>query len=113
MTRPGRGSVYLGYRAIDGPISSNVVLTTINYRLNEKWILNAGAAYDLSEAGNLGETLSLTRIGESMLVRVGFHADHTRDNVGVTFAIEPRFLRSRLSQVGGQPLPPVGAFGVE
>jgi hypothetical protein len=44
---------------------------------------------------------------------VGFNVDHSRDNYGFTFAIEPRFLAGKLSQVGGMPLLPVGAFGLE
>lgn len=113
ISRPLRGSLYLGFRTIEGPIDSDRVTTTVNYRMSEKWILNAGASYDFSETGNLGETLSFTRIGESMLVRLGVNFDHSRDNVGLAFAIEPRFLSGKLSRVGGMPLPPVGAFGIE
>ncbi len=113
ISRPLRGSLYVGFRSIEGPISSNRVNATVNYRMSDKWILNAGAAYDLTDSWNLGENLSVTRIGESMLVRVGVNVDHSRDNVGIGFAIEPRFLAGRLSQVGGVPIPPVGAFGVE
>jgi hypothetical protein len=111
--RPLRGSLYLGYRSIEGPISSDRVMAAVNYRMSEKWILNAGAAYDLSERWNLGESVSVTRIGESMLIRLGVNIDRSRDNVGIGLAIEPRFMGGKLSQVGGVPIPPVGAFGLE
>ena len=113
LSRPMRGNVYLGYRLIDGPFSSNLLSASLNYRMSEKWILNAGGVVDFSSTGNIGEMISLTRIGESMLFRIGVNVDHSRGNVGVAFAIEPRFLAGSLSQVGGVPLPPVGAFGLE
>ena len=61
-----------------------------------------------------GFGLSHGRIGESALVRVGFNVDEGRDNVGVSFSIEPRFLASsRLGRVGGVQIPPAGARGLE
>lgn len=113
LSRPFRGNLYLGFRSIEGPISSNIISAALNYRMSEKWIMNAGGAIDLSATGNIGERISFTRIGESVLVRVGLNVDHSRDNVGVAFAIEPRFLPGSLGQAGGVPIPPVGAFGVE
>jgi hypothetical protein len=111
--RPLRGSLYLGYRSIEGPVSSDRVMAAVNYRMSEKWILNAGAAYDLAENWNLGQSVSVTRIGESMLIRLGVNVDRSRDNVGIGLAIEPRFMGGKLSRVGGVPIPPVGAFGLE
>jgi hypothetical protein len=114
IRRPERGNLYLGYRSIEGPISSNILSGSVAYRMSEKWILTAGAAIDLSETGNIGQSFALTRIGESMLARVGFHVDESRGNVGVNLAIEPRFLpRNRLGRVGGVQIPPAGAYGLE
>jgi len=113
ISRPQRGSLYLGYRRSQGPFDSSVLSTSINYRMSDKWIVNAGTAVDLGEAGNIGQNISLVRVGESLLVRVGFNVDHSRDNVGLAFSIEPRFLPGRLGRVGGVPIPPVGALGVE
>lgn len=114
ITRPERGTLYLGMRSIEGPISSNIFNGSVSYRMSEKWILTAGTSVDFGEAGNIGQNLSVTRIGESALVRIGFNADRSRDNVGVTFAIEPRFLASsRLGRVGGVQIPPAGAYGLE
>ena len=114
MSRPGRGEWYTGLTSIEGPISSLIASTTINYRLNEKWIATGGTAFDLGEVGNVGQSLSLTRIGESFLVRVGANVDSGRDNVSFQFNIEPRFLPTkRLGAVGGQLIPPAGLYGLE
>ena len=40
----------------------------------------------------MGESLSVVRIGESLLVRLGVYDDQSRGNVGVNFSVEPRFL---------------------
>ncbi len=113
LTRPLRGDVYLGFRTVEGPFSARLLNGAVNYRMSEKWILNAGGVIDLGDTGNIGERIAVTRVGESLLVRLGMNVDHSRDNVGVFVAIEPRFLPGRLSTTGGVPIPPVGAFGLE
>ena len=114
ITRPERGSVYLGMRSIEGPISSSVLTGAVSYRMSEKWILTGAASVDFGEVGNIGQNLSVTRIGESALLRVGAYVDSSRDNFGVNFSIEPRFLASsKLGRVGGVTIPPAGAFGLE
>jgi lipopolysaccharide export system protein LptA len=113
LTRPLRGDVYVGFRAIEGPFSARLLNAAVNYRMSEKWILNAGGVIDLGDTGSIGERLGITRVGESLLVRLGINVDHSRDNVGAFFAVEPRFLPGRLSSTGGVPIPPVGAFGLE
>jgi hypothetical protein len=56
----------------------------------------------------------MTRIGESMLVTVGFNYDGSKDNFGVRFLVEPRFLpKLRLTSQTGIDIPPAGAFGLE
>ena len=113
LTRPLRGDVYLGFRAVEGPFSAQLLNADVNYRMSEKWILNAGGVIDLGDTGNIGERIAVTRVGESLLVRLGINVDYSRGNVGAFFAIEPRFLPGRLSTTGGVPIPPVGAFGLE
>jgi lipopolysaccharide export system protein LptA len=113
-SRPGVGDVYVGLLALDGPISSTVLRSTLDYRLNEKWIASAGATYDFGSTGNVGQSLALTRIGESALLRFGVNVDPGRDNVSFGFGIEPRFWpRTRLGRVGGQLIPPPGVEGLE
>lgn len=112
ITRPMRGQLYVGYRAIDGPIQSSVVSAALNYRMSRKWIINGGASIDFHESGNVNENFDIVRIGESFFFRLGINIDHGRDNVGVSFSIEPRFIASTLGRVGGVPLPPPGTFGL-
>lgn len=114
ISRPGRGQAYLGILSLEGPISSNVLNGYMNYKLNEKWVAAGGAAWDFSKIGSIGQTFSLTRIGESALVQVGINVDSGRDNVSFSFNIEPRFLPSgRIGTAGGQLVQPAGLFGVE
>ena len=114
ITRPERGQVYLGFRTIEGPISSSIFTGSVGYRMSEKWILTGGTSVDLGATGNIGQFLGLTRIGESALIRIGFNADRSRNNIGINFSIEPRFLASnRLGLVGGVQIPPAGAYGLE
>lgn len=114
LSRPEMGSLFAGFRTIEGPVHSNVFSGTINYRMNEKWILTAGTSYDFGDAGNIGQIVNLTRIGESFLIKVGFNWDVSRGNVGANFSIEPRFLSSsRLGRVGGVQIPPAGTMGLE
>ena len=114
LNRPTRGNGYLGFRSINGPIESNVVSTSYSYRLSPKWISTAGAVFDLSDAGNIGQSFSMTRIGESLLVTLGVNVDKSKNNVGFRFMVEPRFLpKLRLTSLTGIDVPPAGAFGLE
>jgi hypothetical protein len=114
LNRPTLGNAYLGVRSIDGPITSNVILGSYSYRLSQKWISTASTAVDLSNAGNIGQTFSMTRIGDAFLVTVGMNVDSAKNNVGVHFQMEPRFLpKLRLTQQTGIEVPPSGALGLE
>lgn len=114
ISRPERGSMYMGLRSIEGPISSNVLTSALRYRMSEKWIAAFGTVVDLGATGNIGQHFELTRIGESFLVSVGANVDASRDNVGFGFTIEPRFMPfSRRGLLGGVQLPPAGARGLE
>ncbi len=114
ITRPEYGNVYFGIRSTEGPISSTLLTGSLSYRMSEKWIATAGATYDLGPTGNIGQNVFLTRIGESFLVKLGFSFDASRDNLGISFLVEPRFLpNSRLGRVGGVQIPPAGALGLE
>lgn len=113
-SRPGLGEVYLGVLSLEGPISSTVLRGNIDYRMNQKWIVSAGTTFDLGDVGNVGQRLALTRIGESVLLRMGINVDKGRDNVGFQFMIEPRFWPSqRLGELGGKLIPPPGIEGLE
>ncbi|HIF30532.1 MAG TPA: organic solvent tolerance protein OstA [Planctomycetes bacterium] len=114
ISQPGKGRLYLGFRSIDGPITSNVINGSLSYRMSEKWIFTGGASYDLGPTGNIGQSFGLTRIGESTLARFGFNIDESRNSFGVRFNIEPRFLPSnRMGEVAGLRIPPAGAHRLE
>lgn len=113
-SRPGVGDLYVGLLSLEGPISSTVLRSTLDHRLNEKWIASAGNTYDFGSVGNVGYSLGLTRIGESFLTQIGVSVDAGRDNTSFGFLIEPRFLPSpRLGRLGGQIIPPPGIEGLE
>ena len=113
-SRPEVGNVYLGFRSIEGPISSNVLTAALTYRMSEKWGARASSQIDFGETGTIGNTLNLIYIGESFLWNFGVNADLARDNVGFRFGFEPRFLnRSRIFNPGGQPVPPAGSRWLE
>jgi len=114
LSRPPRGSFYLGYRQIEGPIDSRVITLSYTYWMSPKWISTFGTSFDFGQEGNIGQSFSITRIGESFLVNLGFSVDPSRNDFGVSFSIEPRFLpKSRLANMGGAHVPVAGAFGLE
>jgi len=114
LTRPPRGSLYLGLHLLEGPISSSILSTSFSYRMSEKWVSSFGMSVDLGGEGNIGQNLAVTRVGESFLVSAGFTVDASRDNVGFNLTIEPRFLpKTRLGQAGGARIPVAGSQGFE
>ncbi|MEN6457951.1 MAG: LPS assembly protein LptD [Thermoguttaceae bacterium] len=114
LDRPPRGSLYLGFRLLQGPIDSKIVSLSYSYWMSPKWVTTLGTTVDLGNDGNIGENFTITRVGESFLVSAGFNVDAARDSVGVALAIEPRFLpKTRLGKVSGAQIPPSGAFGLE
>ena len=69
---------------------------------------------DLDETGNVAQRVRITRIGESLLLSIGFSYNLARDNVGVQFLIEPRFMNAqRLLRVAGVSVGPPGQFGLD
>jgi hypothetical protein len=113
VTRPGSLRYLIGTRSIEGPISSTLLYGSTSFRLSPKWIVNYASTYDFGTTGNIGQRAEIVRIGESFLVGLGFNYDASRDNFGVQFGIEPRFLARRLGRVGGMPISPVGVAGLE
>ena len=114
IRRPERGNLYIGYRSIEGPVSSSIFTTSLDYRMSRKWIVHFATAVDFGEAGNIGQRFAVTRIGESTLLRLGFHFDASRDDLGLNLQFQPRFLPARkLRRLTGVELPPVGSRGVE
>lgn len=90
--RGERGSVYVGVRQVKGAgLDSRIVTASGSYELSEKWISSMGTAWDLEENRNLGQSLTLTRVGADWLFHVGGNYDASKNNVGVQAMIETRF----------------------
>jgi len=114
LSRPPRGNVYMGLRFLQGPIDSHILSMAYNYWMSPKWVSSFGMSVDLGDEGNIGQRLSVTRIGEALLVSAGFNVDASRGSVGVNLAVEPRFLpKTRLGHEGGVDIPIAGAYGLE
>jgi len=112
--RPELGSIFVGVRSIEGPISSNIITASAQYRLSDKWGLKAGAQLDFGDTGTIGQRLGVVYIGESFLWEVGFNFDASRDNFGVRFGFEPRFAgKSRLFRPGGSAVPAASSRWLE
>ena len=89
--RSVRGSVYVGYRQVQGgPLDSQIVTASYSYQMSPKWVSTASTAYDIGENENRGQSLTITRIGEWMLLHMGFNFDASKNNVGLSIAVEPR-----------------------
>lgn len=114
INRTQVGNLYLSYTNTVQPFQSQLILASLQYRLSDKWFGGLGTAYDLTGNTNLGQNVFLTRIGESSLVTLNFTVDNSRNNVGIGINIEPRFFASgQYSKINGEPIPPLGAYGLE
>jgi hypothetical protein len=114
INRPARGNFYIGFRAADGIFVADVLNATVNYRMTEKWIGSASSSIDFGPTGNIGQSFSFTRIGESLLATLGASVDESKGSVGVHFLVEPRFLpKLRTTSKTGIEIAPAGAYGLE
>ena len=114
FSRPEVSNLYLGYRMIEGPLSSNILSAAVTYRMSEKWGFKGGSQIDFGETGNIGESLNLIYIGESFLWQFGAIYDVSRDNLSFRFGFEPRFgSRARLFRPGGKAIPPASSGWLE
>jgi len=114
LTRPPRGHLYLGFRSLQGPINSQVLVASWSYWMSPKWISTFSTSVDFGENNNIGQALTLTRVGESFLITVGLNVDANKNNVGVNLAIEPRFLPGvRLGRVRTRAVPVAGSQWLE
>ena len=114
LTRPTNGTLYLGYRSLEGPFNMQVLVTSASYRLSPKWFGTAALSYDFSGTGTIGNAFSLTRIGESFLLGANFAYDAYKDNFTAMLTFEPRFIAGTMRKsLGGIIVPPAGASGLE
>ena len=113
LNRTPRGSFYIGFNEFGGPIQASVLTGSYTYRMSPKWASSFGTALNLTGM-NIGQNFQLVRIGESFLMSFGFNVDYSRNNVGVTFNLEPRFLsRTQFASRTGLDIPMAGAYGLE
>jgi hypothetical protein len=114
VNRPRTGNFYLGFRTATGLFEADVLTATVNYRTSPKWIASASSSVDFGPTGNIGQSVAMTRIGESLNVTVGANVDASKGSVGASFLVEPRLLpNSQVTKKTGIEIPPVGAFGLE
>jgi hypothetical protein len=113
LNRTPRGSFFIGFNEFGGPIDASVLAGSYTYRMSPKWASSFGTALNL-KGMNIGQNFQLVRIGESFLMTFGFNVDYSRNNVGVTFNLEPRFLsRTQFASRSGVDIPVAGAYGLE
>jgi hypothetical protein len=92
ISRPPRGSLFLGYSIINtGPISTSALNASFTYWLSPKWYAFAAMSYDFGNAILLGTTFSVTKITKDYLTSVGLTVDPQRMNYNFAFEISPRF----------------------
>jgi len=100
LNRPPRGSLFVGFRWLEGPDLANVetpfrnqvLIANYTYQLSPKWLSSFGTSFDIGGNGNIGQNFTIARLGESFIVSAGFNVDASKGNVGATFMVEPRFL---------------------
>jgi len=85
--------MYLGYRSVQaGPIDSQFVTGSFSYVMSpDLYVATFGSSYDIAERMDRGQSLTITRIGESWLLHLGLGYDRSKDNVGIALMLEPKF----------------------
>lgn len=103
LARPPRGNVTGALHYIDGAVQSQILTAAYDYRMSPKWGLGYAFSFDLLPNGLTGHNLSVSRIGESFITRLGFVYNSSKNNFGVVFSIEPRFLPTGRSSMYARP----------
>ena len=90
--RSERGSVYLGLRQVraGGVLDSQIGIASMTYQMSPKWVSTFGTAFDVKESRNVGQSLTVTRVGADFLVHLGANYDQSKGNAGFAIAVEPR-----------------------
>lgn len=90
--RPSVSSLYVGVDRLYGPIDSTYLNAAINYRMSQKWATSFSTSYDISESENVGQTVKLSRIGESFIFTLSGNINASKNNWGVSVSMIPVFL---------------------
>jgi hypothetical protein len=113
VAQPPRLNWNVSFRSLNGPFTYNYVSLTHTYMLSPKWMYTAGTSFALGQQ-NIGQNISITRIGESFATNVAFYVDNTKNNYGFNFMVTPRFLGPQmLRRVGAGSVPMAGLTGLE
>lgn len=90
--RSERGSLYLGLRQVRGGglLDSQIGTVSMTYQMSPKWVSTFGTAFDVKEQRNVGQSLTVTRVGSDFLIHLGANYDQSKGNAGFAFAVEPR-----------------------
>ena len=115
LQRSPRVNWFLGYNTLNGPFTYDVVTLTHSYQMSPKWLYNASTSFALQPGGAVGESVGLSRVGESFIMNVSFYVDSTKNNVGFNYMLTPRFLGPKMMQRinGAAGIPMAGANGLE
>jgi hypothetical protein len=62
----------------------------MSYQMSPKWVSTLGTAFDVKESRNVGQSLTVTRVGADFLVHLGANYDESKGNAGFAIAVEPR-----------------------
>ncbi|WP_165063701.1 hypothetical protein [Paludisphaera rhizosphaerae] len=91
LSRPPRGSVYIGYSVINsGMIETSALNVSMSYWLSPKWYGTFSNSYDFGNKVPLGSMFSFTRIGADYLTSIGLSVDPQRQSYMFAFQISPR-----------------------
>ncbi len=99
--RPGLSLCYLGLDRLDGPIDSTYLNFGFTYRTSERWGVGFSNSYDLSAGYNIGQKISLSRIGESLIFSLGASRNESKDNWGISLSVEPVFMYDKDKKEAG------------
>src|SRR5262249_24423077 len=113
VNRPPRGSVYLGFRSLEGPITSNVLAFNYSYRMSPKWGSSFGTTFDFHQARNIRQNPTLAPTRERVLLALKTHVDTSKGNVGANVAVMPRFLQGKIRGQSAINIPVAGMYGLE
>ncbi|HEX7449589.1 MAG TPA: hypothetical protein VF306_18675 [Pirellulales bacterium] len=106
LSRPPRINLYLGIRSLNGPFTYNVLTFSQSYQLSPKWLISLNTQVPLGKNRNIGENFTFTRVGESFITSIAAYVDGGKNNAGVNFMVQPRFLgQTMLSRIGGANVP--------
>jgi lipopolysaccharide export system protein LptA len=114
LQRSPRVNWFIGYNSLNGPFTYNVVTFSHSYQMSPKWLYSASTSFALQSPSNIGQSVGISRIGESFVTNFSFYADSSKNNIGFNFMMSPRFLGPRmLTKIGAAAVPIAGANGLE